>query len=126
MTSGSSLKKKDPTAHTKKAIVTKEKSKKKAIDNKPKLPNTTEIDELFAVAKRPAPSTDDAKIKEKEKEKRPKKVSKNDLEFTDTRGLKSKARPLTADGLPIYTAEEMGIGTGGDTPDCPFDCQCCF
>ena len=30
------------------------------------------------------------------------------------------------DGLPIYTAKSLGIGRGGDTPDCPFDCWCCF
>lgn len=44
----------------------------------------------------------------------------------DTRGLKKKIRPLTDDGLPIFTWQEMGIGRGGDTPDCPFDCDCCF
>ena len=31
-----------------------------------------------------------------------------------------------ADGLPIYTTASLGIGGGGDTPDCPFDCDCCF
>lgn len=30
------------------------------------------------------------------------------------------------DGLPIYTAKALNIGSGGGTPDCPFDCWCCF
>lgn len=31
----------------------------------------------------------------------------------------------TDDGLPIYDSKELNIGQGGDTPDCPFDCECC-
>ncbi len=30
------------------------------------------------------------------------------------------------DGLPIYSTASLGIGQGGGTPDCPFDCTCCF
>ena len=30
------------------------------------------------------------------------------------------------DGLPVYTEEELNIGKGGNTADCPFDCECCF
>ena len=30
-------------------------------------------------------------------------------------------------GFNVYTEEQLGISTkGGDTPLCPFDCQCCF
>lgn len=30
-------------------------------------------------------------------------------------------------GLPIYTIAQLKIGQGkGDTPLCPFDCDCCF
>lgn len=45
----------------------------------------------------------------------------------DTAG-EEKAKPIryTEDGLRIYTAEELKIGQGGDTADCPFDCNCCF
>lgn len=32
----------------------------------------------------------------------------------------------TEEGYRIYTAEELGIGKGGGTADCPFDCDCCF
>ncbi|KAJ1950537.1 hypothetical protein IWQ62_006555, partial [Dispira parvispora] len=44
--------------------------------------------------------------------------------FFDSRGTKSKQ--YTEDGLPVFTVQDLGIGEGGDTPDCPFDCQCCF
>lgn len=30
------------------------------------------------------------------------------------------------EGLPIYTTEELKVGAGGDTDNCPFDCECCF
>lgn len=46
--------------------------------------------------------------------------------FGDVRGLHKKATRLTDDGLPIWTDKEMKIGQGGDSPDCPFDCECCF
>lgn len=29
-------------------------------------------------------------------------------------------------GLPVYSAAQLGIGRGGNTPLCPFDCDCCF
>ena len=32
----------------------------------------------------------------------------------------------TDDGYNLFTVEEMNIGKGGDTSECPFDCQCCF
>jgi Eukaryotic protein of unknown function (DUF1764) len=42
--------------------------------------------------------------------------------FGDSRG-----RRKTDDGMDIYTDKELRIGEGeGDTPDCPFDCWCCF
>lgn len=57
-----------------------------------------------------------------------------DALFCDTRGLSSAKRRTTAEGYPIYTAEELGINpsgsnadpNAGNTDDCPFDCQCCF
>ncbi|KAG1881825.1 hypothetical protein C8R48DRAFT_682398 [Suillus tomentosus] len=45
--------------------------------------------------------------------------------FKDSRG--SGPRRKTDDGLNIYKEDELGISnTGGDTPLCPFDCECCF
>ncbi|CAO3691592.1 unnamed protein product [Umbelopsis ramanniana] len=44
--------------------------------------------------------------------------------FGDSRGKKSKR--TTDDGYPLYDVKELNIGLGGDTPECPFDCKCCF
>lgn len=49
-----------------------------------------------------------------------------DEPIADTRGTRKRARPLTDDGLPIYTDKEMRIGQGGSTAECPFDCSCCY
>jgi hypothetical protein len=39
-------------------------------------------------------------------------------------------QPLRVDpstGMPIYSADALKIGQGkGDTPLCPFDCECCY
>ena len=39
-----------------------------------------------------------------------------------------KPRRKTGDGLPIYSAEELGVSNpnAGGTSRCPFDCSCCF
>ncbi|KAF9240915.1 hypothetical protein BU15DRAFT_45434 [Melanogaster broomeanus] len=63
--------------------------------------------------------------------KRPKSVgsskgqSKGDEErFKDSRG--SGPRRKTEEGYSIYYEDELGISPrGGDTPSCPFDCDCC-
>ncbi|KAG2350523.1 DUF1764-domain-containing protein [Suillus weaverae] len=45
--------------------------------------------------------------------------------FKDSRG--SGPRRKTDDGFNIYKEDELGISNaGGDTPLCPFDCECCF
>ena len=31
-----------------------------------------------------------------------------------------------AEGLPVYTPEELNVGAGGETDQCPFDCNCCY
>ena len=38
----------------------------------------------------------------------------------------NKKVKYTQDGLRIYNTEELGIGKGGETDQCPFDCDCCF
>ncbi|KAL7321207.1 hypothetical protein PS15m_001000 [Mucor circinelloides] len=45
--------------------------------------------------------------------------------FADSRGIK-KTNRTTEDGYPLYDVKDLNIGGGLDTPDCPFDCQCCF
>jgi hypothetical protein len=39
-----------------------------------------------------------------------------------------KPRKRTEEGYAIYGEDELGLGCskGGDTPLCPFDCDCCF
>ncbi|KAJ7139927.1 hypothetical protein C8R44DRAFT_765810 [Mycena epipterygia] len=53
-------------------------------------------------------------------------LEKDDTErFKDSRG--SGPRRKTEEGWSIYKEDELGIGDeGGDTPLCPFDCDCCF
>eukprot|EP00667_Euglena_gracilis_P024485 EG_transcript_28203 len=52
------------------------------------------------------------------------KQTAGDDPFSDSRGLKGGRK--TVDGLPVYTPEELGLHTGGgNTPLCPFDCECC-
>ncbi len=36
------------------------------------------------------------------------------------------SRKITEDGYKVYSLEELGVGKGGDTDLCPFDCECCF
>lgn len=55
---------------------------------------------------------------------RPRKSSPDDR-FKDSRGTGSRRK--TEEGYSIYKEDELGIGNeGGDTPQCPFDCNCCF
>ncbi|KIJ55805.1 hypothetical protein M422DRAFT_200142 [Sphaerobolus stellatus SS14] len=45
--------------------------------------------------------------------------------FRDSRGSGPKRK--TEEGYSIYKEDELGIrDEGGDTPLCPFDCDCCF
>ena len=41
--------------------------------------------------------------------------------------LKRSAGKRTEEGFNVYTENELGMNDeGGDTPLCPFDCECCF
>jgi hypothetical protein len=55
------------------------------------------------------------------------KGKKRDL-YEDGDEVDKRPRRRTADGLAIYSAEELGFGksNAGSTPLCPFDCDCCF
>ncbi|KXN89888.1 hypothetical protein AN958_04892 [Leucoagaricus sp. SymC.cos] len=58
--------------------------------------------------------------------KRPKtkKNSKEEEQFKDSRG--TGPRRKTEEGWSIYKEAELGLtAEGGDTPLCPFDCDCC-
>ena len=55
-----------------------------------------------------------------------KKISDQDDDgFFDSRGTNSK-RKKTEEGFNIYHEDELKIGLGGDTENCPFDCTCCY
>lgn len=45
--------------------------------------------------------------------------------FADSTNKKDGIK-RTEEGYKIYTVDELNIGLGGDTKDCPFDCKCCF
>ncbi|PIN22433.1 hypothetical protein CDL12_04863 [Handroanthus impetiginosus] len=101
----------------------------------------SEIDDIFAGKKRKKPEKD-----EKADSEETVKVSAANAKSHDglrkVKNGKSKSlkdsgideptsrsrRKRTADGLSIYTEEELGIGKpeAGGTPLCPFDCDCCF
>lgn len=100
------------------------KEKKKENRKEKKQQSTNEIDDLFA--KKPLVSVKEEKEDKKVKSKQ--ESSKTDRSrFGDPKGIsKQKSDRFTEDGLPIYKWEEMISQTGGDTPDCPFDCQCCY
>lgn len=61
--------------------------------------------------------------KTKNPKKRPAPTDDGD-EFGDSRGIKKTSR-YTDDGYPLYDVKDLNIGNGLDTPECPFDCQCC-
>ncbi|KAI8995523.1 hypothetical protein BD414DRAFT_243982 [Trametes punicea] len=59
------------------------------------------------------------------KPKKPHKDREEEERFKDSRGTGPRRR--TEEGYAIYKEDELGItDQGGDTPLCPFDCQCCF
>ncbi|KAI8913425.1 hypothetical protein EDD86DRAFT_105196 [Gorgonomyces haynaldii] len=75
------------------------------------------------------------KALKKQKLQQPSGVSAQVVEFTETKLKRpempkddffDRKRKRTDDGLPIYTEEELKIGEGGDTENCPFDCWCCY
>lgn len=43
-------------------------------------------------------------------------------------GGPTTGRKRTEEGYAIYKEDELGLTKkgGGDTADCPFDCDCCF
>lgn len=122
----------------------KKEKKKKRKDRPTTSDETKEISrssEPKTLKKRPLPETVvDSSFKSCSSSKRPKldapvssqrekvyhETRKDDEDrFKDSRG--SGPRRKTDDGLNIYKEDELGISNvGGDTPLCPFDCECCF
>ena len=81
----------------------------------------SEIDALFKKVKKPA-KTKPEKI-EKTAKPQPKGSAADPLGSGMSKGHN---RRYTEEGWPIYSEEELNLGKGGETADCPFDCQCCF
>ncbi|KAF6264333.1 hypothetical protein COO60DRAFT_1698379 [Scenedesmus sp. NREL 46B-D3] len=109
-----------------------------------------EIDEIFGKSSKKAPSAAAANAEDNEEAaaeaaadpqelqqlakqveearrqaKRPKVEGSKDDIFGESTG---KARKRTDEGYAIYGEDELGLGKkgGGDTPLCPFDCDCCY
>jgi hypothetical protein len=60
------------------------------------------------------------------KSSNPKNSGSSSDPFALTERENKKSLDLTEEGWKIYTPEELSIGKGGETADCPFDCNCCF
>lgn len=66
-----------------------------------------------------------------EKERKKVKVQKQMIKIQREQVKEEKRQSggkvkITEDGYKVYTSEELGLGKGGNTDDCPFDCDCCF
>ncbi|WFD05069.1 hypothetical protein MVES1_000395 [Malassezia vespertilionis] len=61
-----------------------------------------------------------------------KSLTEEDAEFADSRGKERTwgyiliTGKMTTEGFRVYTEDELKLNQGGDTPHCPFDCDCCF
>lgn len=60
----------------------------------------------------------------KHKQNKPKVVASGKKIVNRTPEPNSRTKK-TDDGYNLYTEEELGLGDVGNTPDCPFDCECC-
>ncbi|XP_057793314.1 uncharacterized protein C6G9.01c [Salvia miltiorrhiza] len=125
--------KKQPKAEHESNVVEQEKA-----SVRPKK-NASEIDEIFAGKKRKRLETE-----KKAEDEKPAKVAAATVRPLDKKKGKSiksrsfkqsssavgysQSRKKTADGLSVFSEEELGIGKpdAGGTALCPFDCDCCF
>lgn len=97
------------------------------------------MDKIFAKAfetksnSKKASAEEDEKLKttkaEKKSEGRNKAIKKpnkpNKPKATASK-VELSARRKTDDGYTIYKEDELNLGIGGDTGECPFDCKCCY
>ncbi|CAL5220355.1 g2354 [Coccomyxa viridis] len=82
-----------------------------------------EVEDLFAkLKKHRAVKADKQVLRKQLLGKRKPAGSKDDI---FGKGI-TKARRRDADGFAIYSEEELGLSKGGNTPQCPFDCECCY
>eukprot|EP00742_Colponemidia_sp_Colp-10_P008673 GILJ01009408.1.p1 GENE.GILJ01009408.1~~GILJ01009408.1.p1 ORF type:complete len:147 (-),score=23.76 GILJ01009408.1:52-492(-) len=83
----------------------------------------SEIDDIFQERKK-APTLSSIPEMTMAVAKPRKKHPKN--EGSASNPLGSQSRKQTEEGFKVYHEDELKIGKGGDTPLCPFDCNCCF
>jgi hypothetical protein len=96
------------------------------------------IDDLFGKAKEKKQKIDEAERVEKEKEeaqlkherarKRVDGMSEEEYYAGKDHGNPKIHRWDQESGLPVYKYYDLGIGKpkSGFTPQCPFDCDCCY
>ncbi|KRX02909.1 hypothetical protein PPERSA_13163 [Pseudocohnilembus persalinus] len=92
------------------------------------------LDDLFAVAKvtqkikkekqQEKEKEEEKQIKIQQNQQKKKKIDKS-LPI-DKINASSSNRRKTEEGYNVYTEEELKLGQGGGTKDCPFDCWCCY
>uniref|UniRef100_A0A7S0RKZ3 DUF1764 domain-containing protein n=1 Tax=Chlamydomonas leiostraca TaxID=1034604 RepID=A0A7S0RKZ3_9CHLO len=117
----------------------KKEEKPEKLDKKQAKKSTSEIDDIFGAAapgKAGKKGEEDgalkdiaAKVEEARKAKAAAKKPKVEGSKDDLFGEESKkSRKKTEEGYAIYTEDELGLtkAGGGDTPLCPFDCDCCY
>ena len=105
-------------------------AKKKTLSTKP---STTEESKQETSASSKSIKGDlDSLFKNKKSKaiKKPEKDVKKDakpVKFEKPTVTKKEGpRKYTEEGFKIYSAAELKMGQGGNTEDCPFDCDCCF
>lgn len=92
---------------------------------KKRVPETV-IDPSLQLAASSSQRSKQSKAERPSEVKKKAKVDREEEErFKDSRG--TGPRRKTEEGFLIYKEDELGINAeSGDTPLCPFDCQCCF
>eukprot|EP00941_MAST-03F_sp_MAST-3F-sp1_P004360 g4360.t1 len=105
------------------------KSSKSEKETKPSNANDDFLGTLWGELKQNKIAKKEAEVlKEKKEARRRAKRLEREKKRREAQKKAGEAKPLyyTEEGLPIYSAESLNIGKGGGTPDCPFDCWCCF
>ena len=89
------------------------------------------INDIFKKAKKQkAKKEEEKKTKEEEikriqeETRRMRQLMKKDAQKFAGSKTEDPDRKCTEDGLPIFTMDELNIGKGGNTDQCPFDCKC--
>ena len=98
------------------------------------------LDVLFKEAKQKKDVNDEKREKEaKKKAKKEERMKKLEFEAINEMkavngGIHGREACLCIDpiridketGLKVYREDQLNLGKGGNTPLCPFDCDCCF